>query len=249
MKAFLSLLFAVTAMAVVLASGSSACAEGVVMPPTITGCVPSADNAEFVINEALDKFECNGRKYRLKNKVCQDICDGGSNLIGTLEINAFEFDPDPTVFHSYTITNTTGTTQTYSLLSNLPTAFAAPNIMSGSVTVQVIDSGQDGATLAAVSGGAIYSAMIDGATVYTMLDDPFTLTAPSAGVDNALDSFSNEPGMAITTSMGIGLNFTLSAGDTASFLSRFDVVAVPEPSSIALVLSALVGGLLLLRRR
>jgi hypothetical protein len=41
----------------------------------------------------------------------------------------------------------------------------------------------------------------------------------------------------VTSSIGIQLRFMLSPGDTAAILSRFDVVPVPEPST--LLLSAL----------
>jgi hypothetical protein len=49
----------------------------------------------------------------------------------------------------------------------------------------------------------------------------------------------------VTSNIGIQLRFSLTPGDTAAILSRFDVTEIPEPASAALVgigLALVAGG-------
>lgn len=157
------------------------------------------------------------------------------------------FDPDPSVFNNVLVINNSAVTQTYTITISLPTVFPGPSNLFGDITTQVLDQGANGATVAAAVGSSIYSAMIDFATVRTMQDDPFSVTAPPTGVNNALDSFGPELFAGnVTSSIGIQLKFTLTPGDAAAILSRFDVLAVPEPTTLALVSLSL---LTLSRRR
>jgi hypothetical protein len=171
--------------------------------------------------------------------------DGGYELVGQREfdilsnrvhvaIQALRFDPDPFVLNNILVTNTTSTPQTFSAFVGLPTTFGAPNLISGDVRTSVIDGGGGGATVTSVSGQPIYQAQIDFATVATLQNDPFTLVAPPAGSNTAAASFGpNVSAVPVTSNIGIQLRFTLTPGDTAAILSRFDVVAVPEPGSAA----------------
>ncbi len=192
----------------------------------------------------LDEFELNGDgKYKLKGGFTQlGIMDGTANLL----IEEIEFDPDPSVFYNTTLTNTTAGVQTYTLSIALPTAFAAPNLIYGATTVGVIDNGMDGATLTSAAPTAVYQSIIDGATVGTLLNDPFSLVAPAMGVNSINATYGwNPSNVPINMFMGITHTFTLTPGDSASFLSRFDVI-VPEPAALSLLA---IGGLLLMRRR
>jgi hypothetical protein len=161
-------------------------------------------------------------------------------------VQGLEFDPDPFVLNNIIVTNTTAIPQTFSAFVGLPTSFAAPNLLSGNVLLGVIDGGLDGATVTNVTGQPIYQAQIDLATVATLQNDPFTLIAPIAGSSSATASFAPTlSAIPVNTNIGIQLRFTLTPGDTVSILSRFDVVAVPEPGS-----AALIGlGLVLITRR
>lgn len=149
-------------------------------------------------------------------------------------IDELEFDPDPFVLNNIMITNTTATTQIYTVGIALPTTFPGPNTISGNVRTDVIDGGgAAGATVATVAGFPIYAAQIDFTNVATLQNDPFSVTAPPAGSNSSAASFGpSANAMAVASNIGIQLRFSLTSGDTASILSRFDVV--PEPASFGL---------------
>jgi hypothetical protein len=154
-----------------------------------------------------------------------------------VKIQSLDFDPDPFVLNNILVTNTTATPQIFSAFVGLPTTFGAPNLISGTILTGVIDGGLDGASLTSVAPTAIYQAQIDGSTVATLQNHPFSLVAPVGGVNSATDSFGPNPNaVPVTSNIGIQLRFSLTGGnDTASILSRFDVNAVPEPASLALI--------------
>lgn len=156
------------------------------------------------------------------------------------------FSPNPELtFNNILVTNTSGTTQTFTSTVTMPTTqtFAAPTEMTGTLSGSLINGSGASATLSAVPGSSVYTAFIDGNPVQTLLDDPFSVTTSSSDTFGPAD-FVDEPGPALNTSIGITLEFNLTPGDSASALSSFKVI--PEPASLALLGA---GGLLLLRRR
>src|SRR5262245_52996444 len=157
------------------------------------------------------------------------VCDNTTNV----KIDRLQFDSDPFVLNNILVTNMTAATQIYSVFVGLPTSFGAPNLISGNITTSVIDGGVDGATVSTVPPQPIYRAQIDLATVATLQNDPFSVFTPGSSAASA--SFGpTVSAIPVGSSIGIQLTFRLTAGDTAAILSRFDVVAVPEPSSLAL---------------
>jgi len=153
-----------------------------------------------------------------------------------LRVEELQFDPDPFVLNNVLVTNTTAIPQAFSVFVGLPTTFAAPNLISGNVRTSVIDGGTDGATVSTVTGLPIYQAQIDFVTVASLQNDPFSVSAPVATSNTASASFGpGVNGIPVTSNIGIQLRFVLTPGDTASILSRFDVVDVPEPGSLALI--------------
>jgi hypothetical protein len=163
------------------------------------------------------------------------VCDNTANVT----IKDLEFNPDPFVLNNILVTNTTTTTQIFSVTVGLPTSFPAPNLIAGNITTSVIDGGSGSATISTASPDAIYQAQIDGSTVETLQDDPFSITTSISSGSSA--SFGFDPSaIPVVSSIGIKLTFQLTAGDTAAIISRFDVV--PEPSCLALCGLALAIG-------
>jgi hypothetical protein len=163
------------------------------------------------------------------------------NNAAHVEIRELEYDPDPFVLNNILITNNTGVTQIHTVTVGLPTSFGAPNQIKGTVTTGVIDGGLDGATVATVVGVPIYRAKIDNTSIVgTLQNHPFSVSVPPAGGSAASTANFGPVGNAVpvNSSINIELNFTITPGDTATLISRFDVF-VPEPTSFGLIASAL----------
>jgi hypothetical protein len=139
------------------------------------------------------------------------------------------------------VTNTGATTETYSLLMSLGAGpIAGPTSLSGGVSGSVTNLAIGGsATLAAPTGGNIYSAFIDVSdpntdpTAATLWGDPYSLVAsgPFASASDST-SFDGLVGGSVNSNVAILLTFTLSPGDTATVNGVFTVV--PAPGALAL---------------
>ena len=183
--------------------------------------------------------------------------NGTYSYDGSQEFGGFDFgwnvlagagDFPASVIANFVVTNNSGADQTFSITVNsAPLATPggvdlASTLIGGSVTGSVTDLNGDGASLSAVSpDGSLYSALFNTDTVATLGDDPFSA---SAGVfeSNTVgpEEFGSPipsavgPAFANGDSIGITLEFVLSAGDSASFTSVF-VVDVPAPAGLALL--------------
>ena len=226
------------ALSCILAAGSTQLLAGTITAgevPTVTIKIEGAPNPpSFSFTPPVDAYDratdADGG-YELEAPREFDVLDNRAQL----RIEELQFDPDPFVLNNILVTNTTTTTQIFSAFVGLPTTFGAPNLISGSVRTSVIDGGNDGATVATFGGQALYQAQIDLVTVATLQNDPFSVTAPAGGSNTASEAFGpTASGIPVTSSIGIQLRFSLTPGDTAAILSRFDVV-IPEPTSVALI--------------
>lgn len=179
-----------------------------------------------------------------------------------LSSTSLTLNPDPSILAITAVTNTSSVDQTFVLSVTLPVApsFGPPSLIQGSISGSLTDTssatglGTVGlASLSAVSGGAVYTGKIDGNGVRTLLADPF-----SAGVVVSNGSTTIGPAdfgipvresvnVATTTDIAIELRFHLSAGDSASFTSVFDVV--PEPTTASLLGLGLLVATAATRRR
>lgn len=156
-------------------------------------------------------------------------------------------DPDPFVSGDFSLVNNTAFTQPYVLTVSLPIfpAVTPASLMGGSLGVTVTDANFNGtATVATLPGIPFYSGLIDGVEVLTLLDAPFSLSAPFPGGTATASDFAGLPGPSIPgpialTSIDITLRFTLTPGDRIGITSFFIVEPVPEPSTVIL---ALIGG-------
>lgn len=160
------------------------------------------------------------------------VTDGWS-----LSWDLIEFNPDPFVNFVGSFTNNTGSTQSFTFSTTTAVGALGASLIGGSTFVTVADANFDGvATLTNILGMSGYSGTIDGVNALNLLD-PFSISAPfQGGVAGTSESF-GLPGPTIAYgpvlgSIGITHRFTLTAGDTATFNSTFQVIdPVPEPTS------------------
>jgi hypothetical protein len=218
--------------------------------PTVTMTV-AGETTEFDYSPPASSYapatDSDGGYELTYDFIGNGVCDNKANI----KIDELQFNPDPFVLNNVLITNTTTTTQIYSVTVGLPTSFGAPNFISGNVRTSVIDGGTDGGTVATVGALLpIYQAQIDGSTVATLQNNPFSVVAPSGGSNTAAASFGPTlSAVPVGASIGIVLNFSLTAGDTAAILSRFDVNPIPEPTSLVLCIATMVLGAGFVSRR
>jgi hypothetical protein len=154
--------------------------------------------------------------------------------VATVTVDKLEYNADPFVLNNIIITNNTLATQIHTVNVGLPTSFAAPNKISGTITTSIIDGALDGATAASVVGVPVYQAIIDNTSIVgTLQNHPFTLSPPSSVVSTSANASFGPVvnAVPVVSSISIQLRFTLTPNDTIAILSRFDVVAVPEPAS------------------
>lgn len=159
-------------------------------------------------------------------------------------------DEDPFVIANFAFTNNTATDNNFVVIIGANVMAVSPSsIMQGSISGSV-GSGNPGvktATFGATAGDSLYTALIDGVGVQTLLDDPFSvstnLTTTFGTADFGVPS--PIPGPAVVSTLGIRHAFFLTAGDSATISSAF-VVNVPTPGAAALFGMAT---LITLRRR
>jgi len=184
------------------------------------------------------------------------IDDGTNNWGGsTISWHNITVNYDPFISASVDVVNNTGLTQIYTFIVTSPGVLSIPggSRMGGSVQGGITDANFNG--VGGVStvgpGSALYFGRIDGANVLSLLPDLTTIPVRFAGDSNSTNTSAGLPGPTIpgpsvSSSIGIEHQFSLSAGDRATFTSFFVVEPVPEPASLSLLA---VGALLMLRRR
>lgn len=160
---------------------------------------------------------------------------------------------DPFITNNFVVTNNTGGALTYTISVSSPIPlFNANQIVQSTLQVSVLDDDSTGgATLTSAAPTSIYQGQVNGTNELTLLNDPFTLSCTdpldctvngSAAAGVASLAF----GPVAATNIGLIIKFTLSDGDSASVLSRFEIV--PEPGT-GLLLAMGLCSLAIARRR
>ena len=150
-------------------------------------------------------------------------------------------DNDPIVSGTIGVTNLQPTTQQFTLLFTLPVAaMPAGTVTGGSYRGSLTDTNGDGATVATGTGSALYTALLDGLDWQSLYPAAASFSAGSFLSANIPQTAYGQPipslpGPAVFTSIGIRLDFSLTAGDKASFTSNHVVEPVPEPGTAALL--------------
>jgi hypothetical protein len=168
-------------------------------------------------------------------------------------------DVDPFVTNNVNVTNTSGSIQTFVATVLLPiAAFPYNAVINSSVGVTVTDSDGNNVLLFDNAGATpIFSGTVNLAPIFGLNPIgpgilPLTTADCSPSFPGCTTTSSNgtafsavAPGSA--TLLGITLTFRLSPGDSAGLTSRFEIV--PEPGTLLMAASGLLGIGLLGRRR
>jgi hypothetical protein len=149
---------------------------------------------------------------------------------------------DPFAFLNYAIINNSNATLVFSVSVTLPVAPQGPSTLhGGSMGATLTDANNNGSATVATTGiTPFYQGQIDGTTLLSFYNAPFSQTVSLAGNSIVVAANAGLPGGTIPSgpalsSIGIINTFTLTAGDGLSGNSFFVVVPVPEPSTIAMV--------------
>ena len=172
---------------------------------------------------------------------------------GTVDSWMVELKEDPFVTNNLVVQNNTGVTQSYIASVVLPIpAFPYDRVINSSFGVTATDGGAGAAdgiiNVGIGSRPTIYTGMVNGSSVLAL--DPVTgmpitqANCPGGASVGCTALAGNNVALlfipaGVATSIGLELNFTLSAGDSAGLTSRFEII--PEPTTALLVGLGLIG--------
>jgi hypothetical protein len=212
--------------------------------PTMSAHIVGAEGGKVIFTPTLNDFHTDSDGMQVLNAPVVYENLWGANAT-TWTIEELKYDIDPIVYNNQIFFNNSAVSQSYVVTVTLPTTWPSPNSIRGSIDTSII--GTD-TTISAPPLGAIYSALIDGVTVQTLQDAPFSLGTTQSATSDYVDFGYDLSNIAVGSSIGIRLQFTLSPGDTAAILSDFEVVdVIPEPGTLSLLLLGV--GALVWRRR
>jgi hypothetical protein len=227
--------------------GAAASTHAMVLPPDLTGF-------NIQIAYASGAWSSQADPNSITSVLPDPEKQGQYQIDGWKANSAFdiwwelEVNTDPFITSSFNVTNVTALPQTFVITVTLPIIPQLPATSAiGDISGSLLDSDFSGfSSVSTVPGVSLYEALIDGATVETLYDDPYTLAigTPTANLPTAGFGPQLEAGAAAT--IGIRNTFTLSPGDTFQAVSFFFVNAIPTPGTGAILGLA---GLAAARRR
>lgn len=149
-------------------------------------------------------------------------------------------DPDPLIGGSFSITNSTALTQTFDLTFGLPVAFPfSPGVKSGSVGFDFVDTNNSGGATVNLT---TWEGLVDGVNAMNLFSSSVFCfgTGCTGSIATIADGPLSQPG-GVSSTLGIHLVFSLTAGDTVNFNTSFEVNPVPVPAAAWLFGSGLLG--------
>lgn len=173
--------------------------------------------------------------------------DGGMTPLWDYSWN-LTADADPLIGGSFTITNVTSMTQTFDLIFSVPVSPSFTNgFMTGSLSGSYVDADNSGGATLNLNS---WDGLIDGTSQMNLF--AFGGSCVGAGCSVTISEVSEGPTLytgPVSSTIGIHMNFSLSAGDSATFNTQFEVNPVPVPAAVWLFGSGLLGLLGLARRK
>ena len=155
-------------------------------------------------------------------------------------------DPDPFIKGSFTVTNTSSMMQNFDINFALPVTPAFnTGYMTGSLAGSFSDQNANGVTLNIND----WDGLIDNVTQMNLYSFGGIFSAGSSvtiAADDQRNVFFNGP---VNNTIGIHMNFDLSAGDKVTFDTAFEVTPIPVPGTVWLLGGGLLGLLRFMRRR
>lgn len=195
-------------------------------------------------------------RFQFKGVETQSQAPGGGRWRVEFDILV---NPDPFIFADLIVTNNMPIDQEFTFEIELPISpsLSGGTLIGGSFSGVLKDRDAGSATLSVLDGAnppPLFAALIDGNVVQTLFDnpDPITVALPFETVTFGPENFGSPipsltgPAEANAT-IGITINVKVSAMDSVNLSGSF--VVVPEPSSVVLCISALIGLLAFGRRR
>lgn len=149
-------------------------------------------------------------------------------------------DPDPFISGSFSVTNTSAMMQTFDITFGLPISPSFTNgYMTGSLSGSYVDANNDGSATLNLNA---WDGLIDGSSKMNLFGfaGPCSGTGCSVSIAEVTQNSIFYTGDANST-IGIHMNFALSAGDSVTFDTLFDVTPVPVPAAVWLFGSGLIG--------
>lgn len=170
--------------------------------------------------------------------------------------------PDPFVDAVFTLSNMSNATQTFTVVTDLAVGNTFPTpTFGGKISGSVVDTNGNGtATLGGVGSSSIYMGLIDDNQVLPLLSGQFSCNSANCTQNIGLIQSGLQPDLLtpdgslsyagiVMEKISIRLNFTLTAGDTATFQAYFNVLPIPVPAAVWLLGSGLLGLVAVARRR
>jgi len=168
----------------------------------------------------------------------------GSDLANNGSIDVWNYnwsilaDADPFIDSTFTIINLTGGTRTFNVSFGLPVSTGfSPAFKSGLLGLDFSDANGDGSASVTVNS---WNGLIDGTSAMTL----FAVAIPCSGTNctGSVAPVTDGPllhAAGVSTDIGNTLSFDLSAGDSVTVHTRFEVTPVPVPATAWLFGSAL----------
>jgi hypothetical protein len=169
----------------------------------------------------------------------------GQDLLFSIDSLNFVEDFDPYIRLNFAVT-AGGSDTTFTLNSTVVSFATLTNPLAYASAGLTLTGDDNGATATGLyAGGKNYQAIYNGSSVYGNLVNSFSVGNTTATLSERLPTSGWQTIPGSVSSIQSQFKFTLSAADSASGTSRFEVM-VPEPATLAILG---LGGLLLRKRK